>query len=295
MQHWSRPERTLCKETPIDCIFEIKSYAAGITVNNTDTNVNYLIYCQSGHARISSTLFYDEILCAGEIIFIPRMSEYIGEALSDVTLFVHKFNNTVCKAENCILSFLYSHRHIESKIYCCKLTVPDSFRGLTNSVESYITDNTHDTSIWHLKHKELIWWFTRYFQRDELRAFFHPMTDEQVPFRRLVMTHYRKADNTEDLADLCGYGLHTFRRIFKKEFNIPVYKWLIARRAENIRYKLAQTYIPLVDIIDEFNFSSSAHFSNFCREQLGDSPTNIRKNIVKSKSINTIGDKNETE
>lgn len=96
-------------------------------------------------------------------MFVPRQSECTGTALSDVTLFVHKFNNTVCNAENCILSYLYNHRHTDKKIYCRKLTAPDSLQGLMNSVESYISDETHDLPIWHLKHKELVWWFTRYF------------------------------------------------------------------------------------------------------------------------------------
>ena len=273
-------KKSLCNETPSDCHFEIKSYTTGTTVSHDDIEINYLIYCQSGHARISSTLFHDEILCAGEIMFVPRMSECSGEALSDVTLFIHKFNNTVCKAENCILSFLYNHRHIKNKIYCCKLTAPNSIQGLINSVESYITDETHDLPIWHLKHKELVWWFTRYFENDELRSFFHPMTDEQVPFKSLVHTHYRKANTTAELADLCGYGIHTFRRIFKREFDTSVYQWLIAKRVENIRYRLSQPFISLIDIQDEFNFSSSAHLSHFCKKYMGDTPTNLRAKYI---------------
>lgn len=274
----------LCDEIPTDCHFELKTFTKGTMVHNDNSNINYLIYCQSGHARVSSTLFHDEILYAGEIMFVPRMSECCGEALSDITLFVHKFNNTVCKTENCILSYLYSHRNSCNKIYCCKLTTPTSLQGLINSVESYIADDTHDLSIWHLKHKELIWWFTRYFAPDELRSFFHPMTDERIPFKSLVFTHYRKANNTEEFADLCGYGVHTFRRIFKKEFGLPVYQWLIQKRAENIRYRLAQAYIPFVDIIDEFNFSTPANLSNFCRKYLGDTPSNIRKILSSHKA-----------
>lgn len=272
-------KHSLCDETPTDCHFEIKNFSAGVTVHHDDIEINYLIYCQSGYARISSTLFHDETLCAGEIMFVPRMSECTGEALSDVTLFIHKFNNTVCKAENCILSYLYNHRRADNKIYCCKLTAPNSLQGLMSSVESYITDETHDLPIWHLKHKELIWWFTRYFQTDELRSFFHPMTDEKVPFKSLVLTHYRKANNTEELATLCGYGLSTFRRLFKQEFEVPAYQWLIGKRAENIRYKLSQSYVPFTDIIDEFNFSSPQHFSSFCKQYLGDAPGNLRKTM----------------
>lgn len=277
MEYPNRHNPPFCDENPIDCHFEVKSYPAGETVRNDDTNINYLIFCRSGHARISSTLFHDEILCAGEVIFVPRGSECSGVALSDVTLLMHKFNNTVCQHEKCILAYLYSHRHVRSKIYCCKLTVPESLQILISGIISYLTDEMHDNDLWKLKHKELIWGFTRYYEPEELQSFFHPMTDEQVPFRNLVLTHYRKANNTEELAELCGYGVHTFRRIFKNEFGTPVYRWLIQKRAEHIKYRLSMSYIPLSDIIDEFNFSSAQHFNSFCKQYLGDTPGNLRK------------------
>ena len=277
MEYPNRHNPPFCDENPIDCHFEVKSYPAGETVRNDDSNINYLIFCRSGHARISSTLFHDEILCAGEVIFVPRGSECSGVALSDVTLLMHKFNNTVCQHEKCILAYLYSHRHVRSKIYCCKLTVPESLQILISGIISYLTDEMHDNDLWKLKHKELIWVFTRYYEPEELQSFFHPMTDEQVPFRNLVLTHYRKANNTEELAELCGYGVHTFRRIFKNEFGTPVYRWLIQKRAEHIKYRLSMSYIPLSDIIDEFNFSSAQHFNSFCKQYLGDTPGNLRK------------------
>lgn len=277
MEYPNRQKPPFCDEKPIDCHFEVKNHSAGETVRNDDTNINYLIFCRTGHARITSTLFHDEILCADEVIFVPRGSECSGVALSDVTLLVHKFNNTVCQHEKCILAYLYSHRHVQSKIYCRKLTVPKSLQILISGIISYLTDETHDSDLWKLKHKELIWGFTRYYEAEELQSFFHPMTDEQVPFRNLVLTHYRKANNTEELAKLCGYGVHTFRRIFKNEFGTPVYRWLIQKRAENIKYRLSMSYIPLSDIIDEFNFSSAQHFNSFCKQYLGDTPGNLRK------------------
>ena len=266
-----------CDENPIDCHFDAKNYSAGETAHNVDTNINYLIFCRTGHAQISSTLFHDEILRAGEVMFVPRGSECSGVALSDVTLLVHKFNNTVCQSEKCILAYLYSHRHIQSKITCSKLTIPKLLQILVTGIVSYLTDETYDSDLWKLKHKEVIWAFTRYYDAEELRSFFHPMLDEQIPFKKRVMAHYRKANNTEELAKLCGYGVHTFRRIFKTEFGTPVYQWLIQKQAEHIKYRLSRSYIPLSDIIDEFNFSSAQHFNSFCKQYLGDTPGNLRK------------------
>ena len=130
-----------------------------------------------------------------------------------------------------------------------------------------------------MKHKELIWLFTKYYTPEELRLFFHPMTDEGVPFKSLVLAHYRKAEYTDCLAKMCGYGIYTFRRIFKKEFGISPYKWLTMKRAEHIRHRLSLPYIPFADIIEEFHFSSAGHFSNFCKQFLGDTPSNLRKTL----------------
>ncbi len=74
------------------------------------------------------------------------------------------------------------------------------------------------------------------------------MTDEQVPFKTLVLTHYRKAEFTDKLTEMCGYGLHNFRKIFKKKFGRSPYEWLMQKRAEHIKYRLSLDYIPFVDI-----------------------------------------------
>lgn len=145
------------------------------------------------------------------------------------------------------------------------------------SISYYLADDTGDLLLWHLKHKELIRLFSRYYSAEELQAFFHPMTGEAVPFRNLVLSHYMKANDTKELADLCGYGLATFRRVFKEEFETPVYQWLLKKRSEHILYRLSFPYIPFQEIMEEFNFTSPQQFNRFCKTNLGDTPTNLRK------------------
>lgn len=42
---------------------------------------------------------------------------------------------------------------------------------------------------------------------------FHPMIDEDAPFKSLVLAHYHKEGHTEVLAEMRGNEFHTFRRI----------------------------------------------------------------------------------
>lgn len=272
-----KPKHPFCEETVADCSFSMKDYPAGAVIQKEDLGTHSLVFCHTGHLRISCRLFHDEVLCAGEIMLIPRQSECAGVTLSDATLLVHRFNNTVCNPEKCILAYLYSHRPLQTKSYCCKLTVCSSFRVLMENIIFHIADKKYDIELWEMKHKELIWGFTRYYSTEELCAFFHPMTGEQIPFKSMVLAHYRKAEYTDRLAEVCGYQLRTFRRRFKEEFGVSVHKWLISKRAELIKDRLFLNYIPFSDIIAEFHFSSPQQFNRFCKDNLGDAPQNLRQ------------------
>lgn len=272
---------TICPENPSGCYFRFSRYEKGAERTSYGLEQHVLIFCKEGHVRITSNLFKEEFLCAGEVLFVPRGSDYHGVALSDTVLLVHYFSNTVCRSENCILSFLYSHKHVQPRtgkpyIYS-KLAACARLAHIMDGVGGYLDDEKHEPALWSLKHKELIWLFAQYYTPEELRLFFHPMTDEDVPFKSLVLAHYRKAEYTDRLAEMCGYGIYTFRRVFKKEFGMSPYKWLTMKRAEHVRHRLSLPYVPFADIIEEFHFSSAAHFSNFCKQFLGDNPTNLRK------------------
>lgn len=259
------------------------NFREGDIIRNDEQTItnNTLIFCHTGHLRITTTQFHDEILCAGEIIFLPRQSEYCGVALSNSVLVIHRFHYKSCFPEHSILSHLNTPCHVHSKTYCCKLAVAPSLHTLLESISFHITERKGDHQLWQIKHDELIWVFIRYYSHEELYAFFYPMANEKTPFKSLVLTHYRRAEYTDSLARMCGYGLHAFRKIFKQEFGISPYKWLNMKRAEHIRYRLSLPYIPFCDIIDEFNFSSAQQFSRFCSTNMGDSPSNLRKQYIK--------------
>lgn len=281
MKKFQASKLSICDENLSNCSFYILHFLQGAEHTAIQLEQHILLFLLEGHIRISSNISYEEYLYPDEIMFIPRGSDYHVVALSDTTILMHYFNNTVCHIENCILSFLYTHKHIEpqpgERYFFSKLTVCGQLSHLMDGVGGYISDETYEPALWSLKHKELIWLFTKYYKPEELRLFFHPMTDEDVPFKSLVLAHYRKTEYTDILSRMCGYKLYTFRRLFKKEFGISAHKWLTKKRAELIRYRLSFEYIPLSDIIEEFHFSSPQQFTRFCKDNLGGAPTILRQ------------------
>lgn len=89
----NRPSReTICSENPsAGCSFQTVFYPKGAERSGIGLEQHALLFCQSGHIRLSSNLFQEEYLCAGEILFIPRGSDYHGVALSGLSfLCTHK-------------------------------------------------------------------------------------------------------------------------------------------------------------------------------------------------------------
>lgn len=56
-----------------------------------------------------------------------------------------------------------------------------------------------------------------------------------------VTKHYMKAKNTGHLADLCGYSLSTFRRLFCEEFRTTPHEWLKGLRKDKVKNPRKQT------------------------------------------------------
>lgn len=270
-----------CGNSPSNCRFESVAYRENDTFDNNGKDIHRIVFCQIGRVIISGSLFSATTLCAGEIMFILRTCEYRGKVLNDTILIIHSFVNTVCRIENCILSYLYTHRHHSSangtEGYSPKLITCTPLIHFWEGIIVYLSGGNNNSALWKMKHKELIWLFTHHYTPGELRSFFSLITDEQISFRSLVLTHYHKVKYTEELADLCGYGRGTFRRVFKREFGQSVYRWLIGKKAEQILFRLSQPRISFTDIVDEFDFSSIQYFSRFCKQFIGDTPTNIRK------------------
>lgn len=269
-----------CNETPAGCHFACADYNIGESFLLSNNNVNSVLYCARGSIKLASTLFREETILEGELVFIPRQTNYIVFVLKQTHLIIHQFDHTTCHPEHCILKFLFTHkRRTENEIhYHCRLPTNKGIQTFMDSISIYLVDKTNDVLLWNLKHKELIRMLSRYYPPIILQSFFHPMTDEEVPFKSLVLSHCLNAKTAKELADMCGYGIETFRRLFNKEFQMPVYKWLQKKKTEQVRFKLSLLHLSLKEIADDVGMSPQ-QLNRFCKEKLGDTPGKLREQI----------------
>ena len=279
-----------CNENPDGCSFRFMDYRMSETFSIYHASMNYLMYCEKGSVRISSNLFAEEIIHEGELLFLPRISDYRGVAIEDTHFIVHQFNHAVCRPEGCILSYLFTHRRRNNPDeirYQCHLTCNRMVSAFMNCITLYLEEGAGDSLLWALKHKELIRMLCSCYPPMTLQAFFHPLTDEDVPFKSLVFSHYQRAKTAKELAEICGYSIETFRRLFNQEFQVPVYQWLQKRKAELVLYRLSIPHVSIKEIIQELNFTSPQQFNKFCKTNLGDTPGKLQEKLRNTqKTIN---------
>ena len=127
-----------------------------------------------------------------------------------------------------------------------------------------------------LKLQELFILLRVYYSKEDLAKMFSPILGLDDKFRELVLSHYKEFVDIKQFAALLNMTPSTFQRKFKSEFKKPVNEWLMDRKCELIIRDIKTTGKTINEISDEYGFSSTQYFSNFCRRQFGKTPTQLR-------------------
>lgn len=78
------------------------------------------------------------------------------------------------------------------------------------------------------------------------------------------------------LADLVGFSVPHFCRAFRQTLGCPPYAFIIRRRIERAKDYLRHSAMSVTDIALSCGFSSSSHFSNTFRREVGTTPLAYR-------------------
>ena len=142
----------------------------------------------------------------------------------------------------------------------------------------YLADGIHCKHWFELKQQELFLILKACYTLEELSLFLQAFRSQgKEDLREMILKNYLDARNVQGLAKICGYSVGTFKRIFREIFDEPVYQWMLKQKAEELKLRLSGKDVNLKLVIDEFGFSSAAHFTKFCKQWLGKSPSQFMK------------------
>lgn len=237
-----------------------------------------LIFVLQGEGIFNCNQYLHQKMQSGSCFLIPKSSDLNGITTTDCKIFELLFDKPLYMEETKInQTFSRIEKHYGHRLPAISLRLP--ITRFAEYMRACLKDGYMDERFMMLKTHELFMLMVHYYSLEEIAPVFHPIVGKSIDFRDTILRNYTKADSVEDLANLTGMGRTNFDRKFKSEFGISPGRWLLQQTAKHIYHRMSEPNIKVKDLINEFGFASSTHFTRFCRQQFGAPPTHILKRI----------------
>ena len=237
-----------------------------------------LFFIMSGRIE----LYYESnkyCLGKGKAWFIPMSSEYKICATADSVIVMNYFNKPVDSCEKIALESLSVLIDTNPRLFLLQINNP--LKVFLSTMVFYINEGAYCKHFHEIKQKELLYILRYFYTKKEIANLFAPIISNNLDFKNTVLANYLKASSVKELAQICNCSLSSFNRFFKSNFNENPSLWLQNQKVKYIAGRLSDKNIPLVQIIDEFRFSSQSHFTKFCKKHFGLTPSKLRRNGIK--------------
>ena len=211
--------------------------------------------------------------------FIPMSSDYKICAIADSVIVMNYFNKPVDFCEKAALENL--SLFLDQKSPTPTLQINKPLKNFISSLIFYLNEGIFCKHFHEIKQKELFYILRYFYTKREIASLFAQIISKNLDFKSMVLANCLNANSVKELAQVCNYSLSSFNRIFKENFKENPYIWLQNQKTKYIIGRLSDKNIPLCQIIDEFKFSSPAHFTIFCKKHLNLTPSQFRKQCVK--------------
>lgn len=269
-------EHTSCSEykDPVFCCVKMEK---GEEREFECMNSSVLGFLCEGSIRIIFETNVERKVESGRVFLLPKGSQVRGMADETCQLITCVFSNDLKLCSRHALESLFKEVEtgFEYDFYTLPIIPPiDSFLKM---LEYCLSEGLGCRHYHLLKRDELFLYFRGCYERKELARFFYPIIGKDMDFKDFVLSYYTTAKDVKKFAEMANLSVSTFNRRFKETFNEPAYKWLLARRRENIQKDILMTKTSFADIADKYEFSSQAYLVSFCKKNFGKTPSELRK------------------
>lgn len=237
-----------------------------------------LVFIMSGMVSLR-TEEQEEFICeAGQMILLIREKRYEMNTKRNTRLLVLAFSeiHQICEHAG-FENIKLLHHTIQYKFSALPIKKPMCI--ILKSVLLYLKDNISCDHWQKAKLLEFFVIFWNYYTIEEICHFFYPIIHKEIEFHSKVIINRAKAKTVIELAELCGYKLSTFNKIFPKHFQgASPYQWMQQQNAPLIKARLLDTTTPIKAVLAEFGFTDQSYFNTYCKRNFGATAYQIRKN-----------------
>ena len=257
---------------------EIVKVAKDATFHTFSEQTQMILILQ-GSLNLLSKKVYNKNAKAGELILVPMHRNCSMTASKDVTMMVMTLDFNIIFCERMPLELLLE-THIKTK--------EDAGVGLLKSnqkimdfgdtiIDSIADDDLKCSYYYDLKIREMLFLIWTYYDKKHVFNFFKPIYNNDFSFSSHVYKHLNEVKTVGELAEKLEYSLSGFEKKFRRIFETSPYQWMQEQRAKRIHKEIICTRKTFTVIAKEYDFSSPAHFNDFCKQYFNNTPGGLRK------------------
>ena len=146
----------------------------------------------------------------------------------------------------------------------------------TDTLTACLADDLRCRTYLMAKQTELLYLIRWYYSKKELAALFRPMLGRDIQFRSMVFQFIKQGKNVNEMAEACHLSESGFRNKFKREFAQTPHQYIMTRKKAVILDAISNGTESFTRIALDNNMAGLNALDKFCREQFGQTPSEIR-------------------
>ena len=232
-----------------------------------------------GSGAISFGRVIDKPIKKGDMLLLPTHTDVKGKASNPTTILLIYLPTSFSFCDHFSLEMLHEEWKTNNKKLPAvqMLKMNEYIYSYVNSFLPVWQDGLRCSYYTELKIKELFFLLRGYNTKEDLAAFFSPILTNDMEFYNLILANYTSVKTAKELANLTNYSLTGFEKKFRKIFGMSAHQWMRNQLTANIYHEINCTRRTFTEISIKYGFSSSAHFSNYCKTAFGMTPKAIRQ------------------
>lgn len=262
-------------------LIEVQNYKDGEEIV-LDYILNCIVFVVRGSLRYQLGVHPEKTLVSKEALFVPGHYKCRAVAEGDTTIMVFRLEKNVIFCDSYIIdNLVYDTQECpmvkDESLQPYHLPFNDLLDDYLLLLEKFLSHGMKCYIFLSNKIDELFFIFRGFYDKEELGCFFKKAMSNDSWFSNYIFQNASKYKSVTELASSMNYTVSGFEKRFKRVFGISCYFWMKEQKARMILHELNTGDKPIKEISEDFGFSSTSAFSEFCKSMLGKPPGQIRK------------------
>lgn len=262
--------------------FKYREYPYGSLITSESLYSNIVIFMLKGTLKYSCCTERDNVISAGQMIFLPIRSlcdlEFAdGSAI--VALVFDKWDFT------CLTVPFQALRKLASYVEAPTNTLPinEAMHRFLDLMTLYLRNGVSCEAFHKLKIEEFFVLLRHFYSKEQIAGFLAPMLGSSQEFRLNCLRMRATTHNITELIEHSGMSKTKFYEEFRKEFgDINPKKWFDGYLEYKILHEASKPGATVKELAYHLNFESESAFSQYCHRHFGITASELIKNRRKS-------------